>query len=187
MEEILANLQPGSRVLDLGCGAGSFQASAYDVRVVRLDREGGTLAPASVFVRADATTLCDCLYRWLACGGGHVNAFRSVEETVERIGAATGLECVATRALHTSFHFFNRRNARGPLPRMLWLIAGGNEALLRWLSLCLRVADRIAGIRLSVYGWALWFVAVRPRWPVSCYRCPACGADNWLTVDGRSR
>src|SRR5947209_13556184 len=53
MDEILRNLPPGARVLDLGCRDGSFRASAYPkLRIVRLDRE----RPAEG-VQADAARL----------------------------------------------------------------------------------------------------------------------------------
>ncbi len=37
MHEILTALHPGTRVLDLGSGRGSFDATPYDLRIVRAD------------------------------------------------------------------------------------------------------------------------------------------------------
>src|SRR6267142_3226975 len=73
----------------------------------------------------DASTLTDKLYRWLASGGGHVNAFVSADETAAVIERVTGLPHVATRALCSSLSFLNRRNAPRPLPRRLLLLGAG--------------------------------------------------------------
>jgi SAM-dependent methyltransferase len=57
MHEILRHLPEGARVLDLGSRGGSFDASRYPVRVVRVDLEipgGGSHA---AFVQADASSL----------------------------------------------------------------------------------------------------------------------------------
>lgn len=46
MHEILSILPPGSRVLDLGSGSGSFDASRYDLAVTRADLERPSTPPA---------------------------------------------------------------------------------------------------------------------------------------------
>ena len=60
----------------------------------------------------DASTFSDHVYRWLAHGGGHVNAFVSSEVTGAMIAAATGLPPRAIRPLLSSFSFANRHNER---------------------------------------------------------------------------
>jgi SAM-dependent methyltransferase len=58
MHEILRNLPPGARVLDLGCRDGSFEAESYpDACVVRLDRELSLSRTRSGFIQADAAHL----------------------------------------------------------------------------------------------------------------------------------
>jgi DNA-directed RNA polymerase subunit RPC12/RpoP len=120
---------------------------------------------------------------------------------------ATGLECQAIRVLHTSLSFLNRRNRRAPAPRKMILLADGSEPFLVGLSFALRLADRLLGTRLSVYGWALYFGCCEPvetvAWTNVCvrcgsdrpsrklrpggalrqYRCPPCGAKNLFTRD----
>jgi SAM-dependent methyltransferase len=56
MNELLRNLLPGATVLDLGCGAGSFDSTASQFTTVRLDLEPGS-ARLPNFVRADAARL----------------------------------------------------------------------------------------------------------------------------------
>jgi SAM-dependent methyltransferase len=58
MHEILRGLQPGDRVLDLGCATGSFARAAALADVVRVDRDFPRSAPGDAwFVRADAARL----------------------------------------------------------------------------------------------------------------------------------
>ena len=88
----------------------------------------------------------------------------------------TGLKHMGTRLLFSSLSFLNNKNFRGPAPRKMWLLAGGNERLLvaiNWLS---RVMDHFVGTRLSVYGWAFYFGNVPSSmsaagWPNVCVRC----------------
>jgi hypothetical protein len=118
----------------------------------------------------DVSTQTDRLYRWLARGGGHVNAFRSPIALAAKVEKATGLPHVATRVLCSSLSFLNRRNA--PQPRRALAIGGGCEwtvFLYAWLS---RRLDRFVGTRSSVYGWALYFGNISE--PV--------GAETWLNV-----
>jgi len=58
MQEILRNLRPGSRVLDLGCASGSFPTSATRAAVVRVDQSvpNGSRA-GSEFVQGDSAHL----------------------------------------------------------------------------------------------------------------------------------
>ncbi len=57
MREFLGHLAPGARVLDLGCGRGSFPAAAYPLRIVRMDVVRPPADPAAFAVQADAARL----------------------------------------------------------------------------------------------------------------------------------
>lgn len=133
----------------------------------------------------DAGTLADRLYRWLARGGGHVNAFTSANQLAARIESATGLKHTATRTLFTSLSFLHRGNRRSPAPRKVWLIGGGTHLSLLLITFSMRVIDRILGSRLSVYGWALYFgpypsaIDCHLRSNV-CVRCGSGHASKWL-------
>lgn len=224
MHEILQNLAPGQRVLDLGSGPGSFDASTGPFIALRADLDrpaaaapnfvqadaahlpfahgtfdalisnhslehfedlssalaeiGRVLKPSGVLYIAvpDASTFCDRLYRWLARGGGHVNAFTSAPELAARIERATGLPHVATRTLFTSLSYLNRKNRRAPAPRRLLLAGGGTERSLYLFTYVARLSDRFFSTRLSVYGWALYFGRFPARietevWSNVCIRC----------------
>ena len=194
--------------------SGSFDAVIANHSLEHLDRLEECLREIGRVVRRggllyvavpDAATFTDRLYRWLARGGGHVNAFRSAEELAQKIESATGIHHAATRVLFTALSFLNRRQAPRPIPRRLWLLGGGYEPVLRWLVWMLKQIDSRLGTRLAVYGWAMWFgqcsvdIDLRPRrnvcvacgsadpdeslvlrrrlW-ISRYHCPRCGAVN---------
>jgi SAM-dependent methyltransferase len=233
MQELLAALHAGSRVLDLGCAEGSFACVPPETIVIRVDLEPRTRRPEN-FIQADAarlpfpaqsfdavisnhslehicdlgdsfkeirrvikpegllyvavpdaTTRTDRLYRWLARGGGHVNAFGSAKDLATRIGTETGLKHAATRTLLTSLSFLNRGNRRAPAPRKLWLLGGGTEISLHIITFSAKAIDRMLGSRLSVYGWALYFghypvtIDCRARTNV-CVRCGSGHASQWL-------
>ncbi len=134
----------------------------------------------------DATTFCDRLYRWLARGGGHVNAFRSAPELAAKIQEATGLKHIATRTLHTSLSFLNRHTAPRPGPRKLWLLGNGTEPSLRALNGLSRFSDRFLHTRLTVYGWALYFGNIAAHidtqpWVNVCIRCGSGHPSAWLS------
>jgi SAM-dependent methyltransferase len=57
MDELIAGLPAGSRVLDLGCRAGSFQTLRRDLHIVRLDLEIPTRRGAGSYVAADAARM----------------------------------------------------------------------------------------------------------------------------------
>jgi ubiquinone/menaquinone biosynthesis C-methylase UbiE len=57
MREFLGHLAPGARVLDLGCGRGSFPASAYPLRVVRADVVRPPAEAGASAVQANAARL----------------------------------------------------------------------------------------------------------------------------------
>jgi SAM-dependent methyltransferase/DNA-directed RNA polymerase subunit RPC12/RpoP len=155
-----------------------------------------------------ARTFTDRLYRWLARGGAHLNAFTSAEELATRVERATGLHCAGVRVLYTSLSFLNPRNRKARAPRKLLLLGGGREPILVPLTYALRLLDRSVGTRASVYGWALYFGRApsdRTAWTNVCvrcgaghpaarlvpgrfgfYRCPHCGARNLFTPDARA-
>lgn len=164
-------------------------------RVVRRD--------GALFVAVpDASTLTDRIYRWLGRGGGHVNRFTRAEDVALAIERGTGLRHVATKTLWSSLSFLNRRCAPRPLPKRLWLVGGGFEAVLRGYVRLSRRMDRWLGTRTGVYGWAFYFgegygPVETEAWPNVCircgsgfpkavfpcrweYRCPKCGARNPL-------
>jgi Methyltransferase domain len=234
MHEILRHLPEGARVLDLGSRGGSFDASAYPVRAVRLDLQIPTRGSRSDFVQADASslpfpdasfdavvanhslehferlepalqelgrvvrpygsifiavpdasTLADRLYRWLARGGGHVNAFRSRTELIALVERYTSLRFVGGRSLMTSLSVLNRKNLAGCAPKKLMLLGGGRESLLIVWSVISRLSDRWCGTRLSLYGWALYFGALHEEldtgtWSNVCVRCGSGCSSVWL-------
>ncbi|MES1257335.1 MAG: class I SAM-dependent methyltransferase [Acidobacteriota bacterium] len=164
---------------------GSFDAIIANHSLEHMDRLsevlreiGRVVKPeGSLFVSVpDASTVSDRLYRWVYHGGGHVNPFRSAPALAAEIARATGLPLRATRVLHTSFLFLERRHFQPRRPRSLWLVGYGNERLLAWAGYLARRADRVLGTRLSVYGWSFYFgvtgETVDTRaWPNVCVRC----------------
>jgi SAM-dependent methyltransferase len=241
MDEILRNLPQGARVLDLGCGAGSFPVAALPLRVVRVDLQPKPGAPGGVLVAADSgdlpfaartfdavvanhslehfpeldralveigrvirpegalyvsvpdsTTITDRVYRWIAAGGGHVNAFTSATELAARISQATGLRAAGIRPLYSSLNFLNRRHVRGwPRRRLIWF-GLGCEGFLRILVFALRLADHSLGTRLSHYGWGMYFGSVGEEvgtagWTNVCVRCGTAHAAAWLAAAGLVR
>jgi SAM-dependent methyltransferase len=139
------------------------------------------LKPGAVLYAAvpDASTITDRLYRWLARGGGHVNAFRSLGQFSAIVESGTGLRLRQSRILCTSLSFLNRRNHPSRPPRKLWLLGGGNETVLRYLTWTMRQSDRLWGTRASVYGWSCVFgngdagaaPVSEPPWTNVCVRC----------------
>ena len=141
----------------------------------------------------DSSTLCDRLYRWLANGGGHVNAISDPALFSRQIAVATGLSVVAQRTLHTSFSYLHRENAQQPSLKMR-LLGGGRPWLLRAACRWMRQLDRAFGWRTTVYGWA--FYAGQIGEPVSlearsnvCIRCGAGHSSAALQsiLDSRQR
>jgi SAM-dependent methyltransferase len=133
----------------------------------------------------DSTTLTDRLYRWLAQGGGHVNAFRSLDDLKRAITQAIPQPLAVVRPLHTSLSFLNRKNRRSRAPRRLWLLGGGEETVLVSLTYWLRLLDRMLHTRLSIYGWALFlgeydFPVSSEGWTNVCVRCGSGHSAAWL-------
>ena len=136
-----------------------------------------TLAPSGFLYISvpDASTLTDKLYRWLARGGGHVNAFTDVHKVPDLIASASGLRLAGARVLFTSLSFLNRGNIVSKRPRKALLLGNGNETVLKLGTLVLRYLDRCFGWRTSVYGWAYYFGDVPDvdcsTWSNVCVRC----------------
>ena len=232
MHEILQNLPPGSRVLDLGSGRGTFDAATFEgVVAIRVDLERPQ-APPPEFIQADASrlpfaagafdavicnhtlehfvdldlalkeigrvikasgalfvsvpdasTLADRVYRWLGKGGGHVNRITRSSEIAARVESATRLGAAGTRLLLTSYSFLNVNNGRAR--RMVRYSGLGQESFLVWLTWGLRKLDATFGTRTSVYGWALWFGAIRQAidestWANVCVRCGSAHPSGYL-------
>jgi SAM-dependent methyltransferase len=154
----------------------------------RVIRPGGSLFVAV----PDASTLTDKLYRWLARGGGHVNAFTSSGGTAALIEQGTGLPHVATRVICSSLSFLNRHNSPLPRPRRLMLLGAGYEWSLfvyGWVS---RRLDRYLGTRTSIYGWAFYFGNLAEAidtatWVNVCCRCGSGSAASRLKELGLVR
>ncbi len=178
--------------------SGSFQAVISNHSLEHFDNLAACLSEIGRVVNSggalyvavpDSSTVSDRLYRWLARGGGHVNAFSSASELAARIEQATGLKHVATRTLCASLSCLNRKNRRTRAPRRLLLVGGGTEWSLRLLNYGFRLADRFLHTRLSVYGWALYFGKVEPpidceTWSNVCIRCGSGHASDWLRREG---
>ncbi|SRR5581483_7720550 len=149
--------------------------------ICRVLRHGGALYIAV----PSAATLCDKLYRWLARGGGHVNAFEHPDDVIAAVSRACGLPVAAVRPLHTSFSFLNRRNFSVRLPRRIWLVGGGYEKALMLASYLFRRIDRRFGAGLSMYGWAFYFGTIGEpvdsrAWSNVCVRCGSAHPSWWL-------
>jgi SAM-dependent methyltransferase len=133
--------------------------------------------------------LCDGVYRWVFEGGGHVNRFRR-ERLVEMVERRVGVKLEGWQRLHSSFAYLwrlaelleapppglsRRLAAAGRLPRRA--ITGAQKALHAGT----RIADRIFGTDLSVYGWAFYFTReggeARER-PAYLNVCLYCGAGQ---------
>ena len=171
----------------------------------RVVRPGGALFVAV----PDASTLTDRVYRWMGRGGGHVNNFRSPQEVVDLVERLANLPFRGSGALISSLCFLNRRNIAGRAQKKLALFAFGSERFLAVLVWLLRAVDRVAGTRLSHYGWSFWFGSAAPPLPpetwvnvcVRCgsghpsralprtfaYRCPLCGGWNLRTPNREPR
>jgi SAM-dependent methyltransferase len=180
-------------------------------RVVRQD--------GAVFVSVpDATTIADRVYRKVYRNlGGHVNLFDSAVKLEQMLAWYIGLPHVATRTLHTSMNFLNRRNTREAVRLRQMRFAGLPEFILAPLGAAARRLDHWFGSRLSVYGWAFYFGriedpvdtaplenvcvrcgqahpadellrrGIRRHLLLRSYRCADCGARNIFTSAATSK
>jgi SAM-dependent methyltransferase len=188
---------PGADFVQGNAAALPFADAAFDLVVSNhslehIDHLDAALAEvcrvlkphASIYAAVpDASTVTDRLYRWLARGGGHVNAFRSLDEFADTVQRGTGRRLQEARLLCTSLSFLNRRNHPSRPPRKLWLLGGGSEAVLRRLTWIFRWSDRLFHSRASVYGWSCVFGVGEPSPSASCAPpwtnvCVRCGAGH---------
>ncbi len=178
--------------------SGCFDAIVANHSLEHFERLDGALRELARVVKPDgsiyiavpdASTLADRLYRWLASGGGHVNAFSSREDLIARVEKHTGMRLAAGRVLHTSLSMLNRKNRVTPAPKKIAFMGGGREGTLVLWSGVARLSDRWFGTRLSVYGWALYFGALREEvdrrpWSNVCVRCGSGSSSDWLESTG---
>lgn len=138
----------------------------------------------------DGRSFSDRLYRFLLCGGGHVQRF-TWESIVGAVESGTGLHLAGWKELSTSFIFVEKRNflpaprgpLRGPLPgRMRWtgiLPAWFFSGTRMFLNVATRLLDRWFPTRSSRYGWALAFTreeTAPEEEPGNLNVCMSCGA-----------
>lgn len=91
MVEELRRLPAGARVLDLGCGPGSFVVERRDLRVVRLDLQPPSLRKAGLFVSADAARLPFADGCFHAVVSNHsLEHFTGMESALAEVGRVIG-------------------------------------------------------------------------------------------------
>ncbi len=137
----------------------------------------------------DASTLTDRIYRWMARGGGHVNAFQKPDQVTGLVERLAGVKLRGTKILFSSLSFLNRHNFRTRPPRKIALFCFGSEHFLAVVGWVLRRCDIRRGTRWSQYGWAFYFggepLAARPdAWINVCVRCGSGHAQAFLKVTG---
>jgi SAM-dependent methyltransferase len=87
MLDLIAGLPPGSRVLDLGAGAGSFQSDRRDLTIVRVDLEIRAARNPGCYVAADAARLPFPAAAFDLIVSNHsLEHFPELEATVSEIG-----------------------------------------------------------------------------------------------------
>jgi len=152
--------------------------------------------------------LCDGIYRWVFEGGDHVNRFRR-DELTRLVESRVGVKLVRWQKLYSSFAYLYRLkdldrmivpNLPPRLRRIARIPARVTDSAQAALYIMTRLADRLVGADLALYGWALYFDRAgtplqenRPYVNVclSCgsghaasdlsrykrvfYRCPTCG------------
>jgi len=128
----------------------------------------------------------DSLYRLVFEGGGHVNRFTRAG-LVKDVEAETGLKLLQSIDLYSSFVYLKRpspeeyvhdsRTARPPghVPESF------NTLALLGINATTRLVDKLAGSRISQYGWG--FVFARPGVELNELRsyfnvCLNCGSGN---------
>jgi hypothetical protein len=139
-----------------------------------------------------STSITDRIYRWLAKGGGHVNAFANPRPLVRKIEARTGLRHLGTKVLFSSLCFLNRRNLPAAPSKKMALFLWGSERYLAIISYCLRILDRTFKTRHSHYGWASFFGTPRGAllldpWTNVCVRCGCGHCAEALRTSGMTR
>jgi SAM-dependent methyltransferase len=157
MHEILRILAPGSRVLDLGSGAGSFDAPAYPLlRVIRADLER-PVDPPENFVQCSAAELPFPDRSFDAVISNHsFEHFENLDASVKELGrilAPRGMVFIAVpdsstftdrvyRWLARGGGHVNHFSDAGTLPRMITASAGLKLAATRVLCTSLSFMNR---------------------------------------------
>lgn len=142
--------------------------------------------------------LCDSIYRFVFEGGGHVNRFRW-SEAVAVIERQAGVRLASWHKLYSSFaYLFRLREALDANPRSVPERSRALDklphftigAMQRMLYRSTRLADRLFGTNLSVYGWAFYFdrsAATAAEQPAYLNVCIYCGCGHpAATLDRRS-
>lgn len=87
MQDLIASLPPGARVLDLGARAGSFSTRRLDIAIVRLDLEIAPDRQAGAYVAGDAARMPFASGVFDAIVSNHsLEHFCRLHETVREIG-----------------------------------------------------------------------------------------------------
>jgi hypothetical protein len=129
----------------------------------------------------------DALYRFLYCGGGHVNRF-SHESLRKSVESATGLTLLQSITLVSGFHYTQAppESSRKYLPRRLRLLhhfRPVSTAVPLALNGATRAIDRILRTQFSMYGWGFVFgpagaeIGPMPSYFNVCAHC-GCG-EPW--------
>jgi len=128
-------------------------------------------------------SLTDRVYRWLYDGGGHIAPWRTADEVVRRVEAATGLRLLGQRKLYTSLRFVIRPRVTG---WKRWLCGWARPSTVSGVLWLLWLAGRD---RWLDYGWEFYFgrEQAAPELEEEHDVCCACGAGHsaaWLAYGG---
>jgi SAM-dependent methyltransferase len=128
----------------------------------------------------DGRSFSDRLYRFLLCGGGHLQRF-TFAGIVAEIESGTGLHLAGWKELSSSFIFIDKRNfvpapGSGPLPRrMRWL----GTLPSQFFSSARILLNLATPKRFNTYGWCFAFTPEK-QFPVeepgNLHICIDCGA-----------
>ncbi len=213
MHEILRKLPPGSRVLDLGCARGSFDASVYPLTVIRVDLEIPRPAPQNL-VTASAAALPFADRSFHAVVSNHsLEHFENLESCIQeiaRILAPGAFVYVAIPDASTFTDRVYRWLARGgghvnqisdvhAIPRLIGASTGLHLAVTRVLCTSLSFLNRrnitgrpprklwlFANGRESVLRALVYWLRILDRWfgwRTSVYGWAYYFGDNLEPVD----
>jgi SAM-dependent methyltransferase len=131
----------------------------------------------------DGWSFSDHLYRFLLCGGGHLQRF-TFDGIVGEIESGTGLHLAGSKELSSSFLFVDRLNflpaprgrLPGPLPRRMRWLGALPSRFFSGARILLNLATRGRSAR---YGWALTFIPEKgnpEEEAPNLHVCMSCGA-----------
>ena len=128
----------------------------------------------------DGKSFSDRLYRFLLCGGGHLQRF-TFASIVGEVESGTRLHLAGSKELASSFIFVDRRNF---VPAPLGALPGPLPRRMRWMGVlpawCFSGARMFLNVATrSRYGWALAFApekCIPEEEPVTRNVCMSCGA-----------